>query len=84
MPINKATEISLHPTKNTSSILHVDALEKAVQPLLTAKQIHFISVDASGIVTTEVQQKFLSINYAATAFADMHIASRSHKHFCFM
>ncbi|UUH76059.1 MurR/RpiR family transcriptional regulator [Bacillus altitudinis] len=30
---------------------------------------------ASGIVAADAQQKFLRINYAATAFTDMHIAS---------
>lgn len=66
---------TIQSIKDTASILNVEALEKAVQLLLNANQIHFIGVGASGIVAADAQQKFLRINYAATAFTDMHIAS---------
>lgn len=73
--IQKTAGNSIQSIKDTASILNADALEKAVQLLLHANQIHFIGVGASGIVAADAQQKFLRINYAATAFTDMHIAS---------
>ncbi|MFS0656864.1 MurR/RpiR family transcriptional regulator [Bacillus sp. 179-C3.3 HS] len=73
--IQKAAGNSIQSIKDTAALLNEDSLEKAVQLLLSAKQIHFIGVGASGIVAADAQQKFLRINYAATAFTDMHIAS---------
>ncbi|MGE6631822.1 MurR/RpiR family transcriptional regulator [Bacillus sp. NPDC077027] len=73
--IQKTAGNSIQAIKDTSSILNVEALEEAIQLLLSAKQIHFIGVGASGIVASDAQQKFLRINQPATAFSDMHIAS---------
>ncbi|MEN2768664.1 MurR/RpiR family transcriptional regulator [Ornithinibacillus xuwenensis] len=73
--IEKMTNNSIQTIRETSELLNIDELEKAVQLLLHAKKIHFIGVGASGIIAQDAQQKFLRINKTVYAFSDIHMAA---------
>ncbi|MFC0302130.1 MurR/RpiR family transcriptional regulator [Virgibacillus soli] len=73
--IDKMTNNSIQTIRETSELLAIDQLEKAVQVLRMARRIHFIGVGASSIIAMDAQQKFLRINKNAYAFTDMHMAA---------
>lgn len=73
--IDKMTSNSVQTIRETAEMLYSDELEKAVQLLIKAKDIHFVGVGASGIIAQDAQQKFQRIDKTAHAFADMHLAA---------
>src|SRR5690625_4613258 len=75
--IEKTTNNSIHTLRETEELLSREELHKAVEVLKKARRIHFIGVGASSIIAQDAQQKFLRIDKAAFAFADMHMATTS-------
>lgn len=73
--IEKMTNNSIQALRETSEILSLDELTKAVEALSNASTIHFFGVGASSIIATDAQQKFLRINKNATAFSDIHMVA---------
>lgn len=73
--INKVTANSIQTIDETSNLLNVEQLDKAVQTILKANNIHLFGVGASAIAAVDAQQKFLRINKNATAFNDLHMAA---------
>nr|WP_232336320.1 MULTISPECIES: MurR/RpiR family transcriptional regulator [unclassified Thermoactinomyces] len=73
--VQKLTNNSLQSLRDTADIINYEELERAVQVLLKAKNIHFFGVGASGIIAADAQQKLLRINKAATAFSDLHLVA---------
>ncbi|MBC5637640.1 MurR/RpiR family transcriptional regulator [Ornithinibacillus sp. BX22] len=73
--IDKMTINSIQTIKETTELLRIDEVEKAVELLLNAKKIHFVGVGASGIIAKDAEQKFLRINKTVHAFSDTHMAA---------
>ncbi len=73
--IDKMINNSIKTIRETAEMLSTDELDKAIQLLRVAKKIHFIGIGASNIIAQDAQQKFLRIDKASYAFADMHIAT---------
>lgn len=73
--MEKTTNNSIQTIRETSELLVVDEVNKAVEALKKARSIHFIGVGASNIIAQDAQQKFLRINKSAYAFTDMHMAA---------
>lgn len=73
--IQKMTSNSIQALRETSEILNIEELSKAVDALIEASAIHFFGVGASSIIAKDAQQKFLRINKYATAFTDIHMVA---------
>jgi DNA-binding MurR/RpiR family transcriptional regulator len=73
--INKITTNNIQAIKETTEIINIDELDKAVDFLIKARRIVFYGVGASGIIAEDAQQKFTRINKQAYAFTDMHTAT---------
>lgn len=73
--IDKMINNSIQTIRETAEMLYMDELEKAIEVLRDARNIHFIGVGASSVIAQDAQQKFLRIDCSAYAFPDMHIAT---------
>lgn len=73
--VQKTTSNSMQSLQDTAEIIQYDELERAVQALLKAKQVHLFGIGASSIIATDAQQKLLRINKVATAFTDAHLVA---------
>ena len=73
--IQKVTEHAVHTLIETSELLDSEQLEKAVEAIVLAKNIHFFGVGASSISAIDAQQKFLRIHKASTASTDLHMGA---------
>lgn len=73
--LTKMTNNNIQAIKETTEIMNVEELERAVDAILIADKIHFFGVGASGIIAQDAQQKFLRINKSATAFYDLHVVA---------
>ncbi|WP_404405793.1 MurR/RpiR family transcriptional regulator [Jeotgalibacillus malaysiensis] len=73
--INKVTSNSIQAIKETTEMVNVEALKKAVAAIQKADRIHFYGVGASGIIAKDAQQKFLRMNKPTSAFTDIHNAA---------
>lgn len=72
--VDKMVNNSIQAIRETAELINTEELEKAIDLLAHAKNIHFVGVGASAIIAEDAQQKFLRINKNAYAFADMHMA----------
>lgn len=73
--LHKTTENSLKAIKETSEIMNLDELKKAVHSIIKAKKIIFFGVGSSGLTAQDAQLKFLRINKNAVAFTDIQVTS---------
>lgn len=73
--IQKVTEHAVHTLLETGELLDSEQLEKAVEAIVNAKNIHFFGVGASSIAAIDAQQKFLRIHKASTASTDLHMGA---------
>lgn len=73
--IQKVTEHAVQTLLETGELLDSEQLEKAVEAIVNAKNIHFFGVGASSIAAIDAQQKFLRIHKASTASTDLHMGA---------
>jgi DNA-binding MurR/RpiR family transcriptional regulator len=73
--LSKMTNNSIRAIRETSDMINLEDLSKAVDVISRAKRIHFFGVGASSIVAQDAQQKFLRINKDVRAFTDFHLAA---------
>lgn len=73
--LHKTTENSLKALKETSEILNLNELKKAVHALIKAKKIVFFGEGSSGLTAQDAQQKFLRINKNVVTFTDIQVTS---------
>lgn len=71
--VEKMTSNTIQSLHDTADIIDLKELEKAVEVLSRAKNVHFFGVGASHIIALDAMQKWLRINKGATAFADLHL-----------
>ncbi|MCM3587539.1 MurR/RpiR family transcriptional regulator [Mesobacillus maritimus] len=71
--VHKTLNNSIQSLRDSAEIINHEELEKAVQALLNAKNIHFYGIGASHVIAIDAQQKLLRINKRATALADTHL-----------
>lgn len=69
----KIFQANITALQNTAQVLTTEALEKAVEALAGAREIHFYGLGASGIVALDAEQKFSRIGLRASAFVDAHM-----------
>lgn len=69
----KIFQANIGALQETAQVLETEALERAVQALANAGEIHFYGVGASGIVALDAEQKFSRIGLRASAFLDTHL-----------
>lgn len=69
----KIFQANIGALQETAQVLETEALERAVQALANAGEIHFYGVGASGIVALDAEQKFSRIGLRTSAFLDTHL-----------
>lgn len=69
--LHKMTENSLKSIKETSEIININEIEKAVNAIIRAKKLVFFGEGASGIIAQDAQQKFNRIDKNAAAYTDI-------------
>ncbi len=69
----KIFQANISALQETAQVLDSQALERAVQALAQAGEIHFYGVGASGIVALDAEHKFARIGLRASAFVDSHM-----------
>ncbi len=73
--VHKVTANSVRALQETAEIMNYEALGKAVEALRQARSIHFFGVGASAVIAQDAQLKFVRINRATTANADLHLSA---------
>jgi DNA-binding MurR/RpiR family transcriptional regulator len=73
--VQKTTSNSIQSLRDSEEIINYDELERAVQALLQAGNVHFFGIGASNIIAMDAQQKFIRINKGTTAFTDTHLVA---------
>nr|WP_263326189.1 MurR/RpiR family transcriptional regulator [Neobacillus sp. Marseille-Q6967] len=73
--VQKTTSNSIQSLRDSEEIINFDELEKAVNTLLRANQVHFFGIGASNIIAMDAQQKLIRIDKGATAFTDTHLVA---------
>jgi DNA-binding MurR/RpiR family transcriptional regulator len=73
--VQKTTSNSIQSIRDSAEIINYEELERAVQTLLPAQNVHFFGIGASNIIAKDAQQKFLRIQKNATAFTDTHLVA---------
>jgi DNA-binding MurR/RpiR family transcriptional regulator len=73
--VQKTTSNSIQSIRDSEEIINYEELERAVQTLLLAQNVHFFGIGASNIIAKDAQQKFLRIQKNATAFTDTHLVA---------
>jgi len=73
--VQKTTSNSIQSIRDSEEIINYEELERAVQTLLPAHNVHFFGIGASNIIAKDAQQKFLRIQKNATAFTDTHLVA---------
>jgi DNA-binding MurR/RpiR family transcriptional regulator len=73
--VQKTLSNSIQSLRDSAEVIHYEELERVVQALLAAKNIHLFGIGASHIIATDAQQKLLRINKPATAFSDTHLVA---------
>lgn len=73
--IEKMTNNSIQTMRETSELLRINEVNRAVEVLRNARRIHFVGVGASSIIAQDAQQKFSRIDKVTYAFSDMHLAA---------
>jgi DNA-binding MurR/RpiR family transcriptional regulator len=73
--VQKTTSNSIQSIRDSEEIINYEELERAVQTLLHAQNVHFFGIGASNIIAKDAQQKFLRIQKNATAFTDTHLVA---------
>lgn len=73
--VQKTTSNSIQSIRDSEEIINYEELERGVQTLLPAQNVHFFGIGASNIIAKDAQQKFLRIQKNATAFTDTHLVA---------
>lgn len=73
--VQKTTSNSIQSIRDSAEMINYEELERAVQTLLSAQNVHFFGIGASNIIAKDAQQKFLRIQKNATAFTDTHLVA---------
>lgn len=73
--VQKTLSNSIQSLRESAEIINYEELEKAVEALLSAKNIHLFGIGASHIIAIDAQQKLLRINKRATALTDTHLVA---------
>lgn len=75
-PVKTVTEkifqANITALQDTVQVLNSDAMQKAVEVLAQAAEIHFYGMGASGLVALDAEQKFSRIGLRALSFVDGH------------
>lgn len=69
----KIFQANIMALQDTCQVLDGDQLQKAVDALGSAREIHFYGLGASGIVALDAEQKFSRIGMQVNAFIDAHM-----------
>ena len=70
---DKVLAANIDALNDTRKVLAPGSLGKAVAAILSAKQICFYGVGASGLVALDAQQKFMRIGLVCHAYQDSHL-----------
>lgn len=73
--VQKTTSNSIQSIRDSEEIINYEELERAVNTLAPAKNVHFFGIGASNIIAKDSQQKYLRIQKNATAFTDTHLVA---------
>ena len=73
--VEKITLQSMRSIRETTNMLDLTQLSKAVEAILAASHIHIFGVGASGIAAMDAQQKFMRINKHCSFYPDVHLAA---------
>lgn len=73
--IDKVTSNAMQTLRETTDILSVSEIHKAVKVLSEAKSITLVGFGASTIAAIDAEQKFTRIDKHVTFYADLHMAA---------
>ena len=73
--VEKITLQSIRSLRETTNMIDMVQLTKAVEVILEASHIYIFGVGASGIAAMDVQQKFMRINKYCSYYPDVHLAA---------
>ncbi len=73
--VQKTANNSMKSLRDSAEIINYETLQRAVDALLRADNVHFFGIGASHIIAMDAQQKLLRINKGATAFTDAHLVA---------
>ncbi|MCM3623851.1 MurR/RpiR family transcriptional regulator [Brevibacillus borstelensis] len=69
----KVAAFNVQAIHDTDSLLDVEQLERCVQIILEARNIHFYGVGTSGVTALDAKYKCLRIGLRVDAFSDAHL-----------
>lgn len=69
----KITVANVQAIQDTTSILDLEQIQKAVNELSIARKIHFYGVGSSGLSALDAKYKFLRIGISVEALVDSHM-----------
>ncbi|MFB5662170.1 MurR/RpiR family transcriptional regulator [Alteribacillus sp. HJP-4] len=73
--VQKMLSNSVKALNETVDTINEDQLKKAVQLIMNSDRIYIFGVGASHLIAVDAEQKFIRINYEASAFSDPHMAA---------
>jgi DNA-binding MurR/RpiR family transcriptional regulator len=71
--INKITSVNIEAIQNTSEVLSVKALQRAVEAMLNCEKIDIYGVGASAFTAGDAKYKFMRIGLNCESFGDPHL-----------
>lgn len=78
--IMKVSSGNIQAIKDTTKVLSVDELERAIEAINNSKSINIFGSGASSIVSLDMQYKFMRINIPTQMYFDSHIQLTSTVH----
>lgn len=75
--VNKITTKNLKAISDTTRLIDINALKKAIRALSNARKVELYGVGASGFTALEAKYKFLRIGILCDALTDPHLQAMS-------
>lgn len=75
--INKVTTRNLKAISDTTRLVDVNTLKKAIKAIINARKVELYGVGASGFTALEAKYKFLRIGIVCDALTDPHLQAMS-------
>lgn len=75
--VRKITNKNLKAIKDTTKLIDIDSLKKAIDIISKARRVEFYGVGASGFTALDAKYKFLRIGIVCDALTDPHLQAMS-------
>lgn len=75
--IRKVSNNNINSIRDSTKILDLASVERAIDAIIQAERIFFYGIGASGLIAQDAQQKFMRINKTSFAFPDVDLQRTS-------